>query len=441
MNTKSFLLSTAALLAAVSSMSAQSIPDFPGLFGRQGRSQENAVKVEYGVDFQYFFDLRSFGASDEIFMKTETYNLARFSPSAIVRFDQGRDATHRLALGIDLTKDLGVNPTSDVTYSDAEHDSSIRNTGLMKDIFFYYNYRNRTGKGILDLYAGIHPRTVLEGEYTRAIFADDINYYDPNLEGMTFKYAAPKFSAELSTDLIGKKGVDRVGGEMVTTAGVYKPFKWASAGWAASYTHVNGTYIYPCDVESVIANPYIKLDAGPLIGMQALSLKAGALASYQFDYRIEDEQPHFPMGFEAVLNVRHWNLGLENTFFYGDNMMVYYSASYGSISSAAVYASTLYSGDDFYFTHRGFPAWYDRAELYWKPLEKGFVSTRFSAVAHFVLPTDTIGPFIGMQAKASLIFNLDAFRHPKESVQQGRARSSSRRERSSREAGGPIFRL
>ena len=169
MNTKSLLISAMALVASAATMSAQSMPGFPDLFGRQGRSQENAVKVEYNVDFQYFFDLRSFGASDEIFMQSGTYNVARFSPSAVVRFDQGRDATHRLALGIDLTKDLGANPTAQATFSDAEHDSSLRNTALIKDIFFYYNYRGRTDKGIMDLYAGIHPRTVLDGDYTRAI--------------------------------------------------------------------------------------------------------------------------------------------------------------------------------------------------------------------------------------------------------------------------------
>lgn len=439
---KSLILSVALFTAASSGIAAQSLLDLPDLLRRQTSSQDNPVKVEYNIDFHYFTDIRNFDACDEIFMLTNTYNVARFSPSAILRFDQNRNVTHRLALGADLTKNLGVNPTDVATYSESEHQASLRNTDLIKDFFFYYNYRTRAGNGQLDLYAGIYPRTVLGGDYTRAIFADDLRYYDPNFEGVTVKYEAPRFKAELTADIVGKRGIDRVGCEMISTAGAFKVLDWAFLGWAGSYAHTNGNLLAHSDTDVAMFNPYARADFGQKLGMQKLSLKAGLLASYQLDYTISvtdaatgeerGDRAHFPMGIEAVFDVRNWGFGLENTFYYGDNQMIYRSSTYDSISSASVYASTLYSGETFYFTRRGYASWYDRIELYWQPLESGFVSARISAVSHFITPSgedeNRIGPFIGAQAKATLLFNLDSFRHSRDNASSGRRQTLQERQ-------------
>lgn len=449
MSTKSILLSAAALLSAASLASAQSLLDLPGLFGRQQtRPQENSVTVEYDVDFQYFFDMREFGASKDIFMGSGTINAARFSPSAAVRFDSGRGMIHRAAIGVDLTKDLGANPTSEAIYSEDENDQQLRNFKLIKDIFFYYSFEGRAGKGDIGFHAGIFPKSMLFGDYTRAIFADELRYYDPNLEGITVQYRAPRFQAELTADLFSKYGLDRVGGEMIFTAGVFKPLDWASLGWSAAYTHSKGSFLQIADVDYLLAYPYAKADFGSLVGMQELSVKAGPMISYQLDYAVVktdesgqevNEEPHFPFGAEVMLTARHWGLGIENTFYYGDNMQVYRNNTYSDISAAAAYASVIYGGEEFYFTRRNCPAYYDRLELYWQPLDYGFVKAKLSAVSHFVTPAlsgeDTIGPFIGMQAKAALFFNLDAFRHPRQSA----ARSS--RGSRSRSSDGPVLSL
>ena len=432
------------LLAAVTAgpAPAQILQDLQGLFGRldpqSSRNRENAVTVDYNVDFHYFLDVRAFGASDDIFVESETINLARVSPSAVVRFNQGNTATHRLALGIDLTKDMGANPTKVETYSESEHDSSIRNTALMKDIFFYYNYLMPTKRGQLGFYAGIHPRTALQGDYTRAIFADEIIYSDPNIEGITFQYSSRRFSAELVGDLIGKKGVDRIGGEMAFTSVEYRPFKWAAIGVDGSYTHVRGNYLYPAEAEYAVLNPYIKFDFAPLLHMQEFYIKGGGLGSYCIDHEILDDVAHIPMGAEAKFGIRHWGIGIEDTFYYGENQQVYYGSAYSGYKNVIKYVETLYQGEIFYFTRRSVPTWYNRAEVYWQPLDTGFVTARASAIAHFITPAGEIGPYIGMQAKATLLFNLDAFRHPRESAPDGR---QGRGKRTQRRSAGTLFSL
>jgi len=428
--------------ATVFPASAQFMQDLQGLFGRveqqSSRDRENAVKVDYNVDFHYFLDVREFGASDDIFMDSEIINLARFSPSAVVRFDQGRQSTHRLSLGIDLTKDMGANPTRIEYYSESEHDSSIRNTGLMKDIFFYYNYIRHTRFGQLGFYAGIHPRTALQGYYTRAIFADEIIYNDPNIEGITVQYSSPRFSFELVGDLIGKKGVDRIGGEMALTSVEYRPFKWAAIGVDGSYTHVRGNYLYPANAEYAVANPYIKFDFATLLPLQEFYIKGGGLGSYALDHGIADEQPHIPLGAEAIIGIRHWGLGIEDTFYYGENQQVYFGSAYQSYTNLTKYVNILYQGDTFYFTRRGVPTWYNRAEVYWQPLGTDYVTARMSAIGHFITPAGVIGPYVGLQAKATLLFNLDAFRHPRESAQGTR---KARERRTGRRSAGPLFSL
>lgn len=458
MRVKSIFAAVLLTLTAASPASAQFLPDLQDLFGRgdqqQPRRQGNAVTVDYNVDFHYFLDVRMFNASDDIFVESETINLARVSPSAVVRFNQGNQVTHRLSLGIDLTKDMGTNPTRIETYSDEEHQSSIRNLDLMKDIFFYYNYSRHMGGKDLGFYAGIHPRTVLQGDYPRAIMADDLIYYDPNIEGITFQYASPRFSFELAGDLMGKKGVDRIGGEMAFTHMEYRPFKWAALGLAGSYTHVVGNYLYPCEVEYAIANPYLKFDFAPLFHMQEFYIKGGVLGTYQLDHRIrllDDEtgeivgdKPHFPNGAEATIGIRHWGIGIEDTFYYGENLNTYKSTSYEDISNSKKYIEALYHGDEFYFTRRTVPTWYNRAEVYWQPLLTDFVSARVSAVGHFITPAgkdpeSRIGPYVGMQAKAALLFNLDAFRYQRSGAPDGRTARSRRAGR--RSADGPLFSL
>ena len=62
MNAKSLIVSSMLAALTASAVQAQSLLDLQDLFGRQSQSrvQDNAVKVEYDIDFHYFFDYRSF---------------------------------------------------------------------------------------------------------------------------------------------------------------------------------------------------------------------------------------------------------------------------------------------------------------------------------------------------------------------------------------------
>ena len=446
MNGKSLILSAAALFMTFTISGAQSFFDFsfPDIGPGQQYRQEDSDRLEfdYDVDFQYYFDNREFKASSDIFAYTETFNSARVSPSIGFRFHQDRNTTHRLMLGTDITKNLGENPTAVVYYSPDEHSQSLRNSQLFKDIFYYYNLSTKMLDGRFDLFAGIYPRTAMEGEYSRAIFSDITKVNDPNVEGVTLKYRTPRLFTEIGGDMTGYTGVDRRESFMIYTAGNYNFLEWLSAGWDGAYTHVGGSHIKVTRVDMAMINPFLKVDFSRKYGFEELSLKAGALASYQHDHYIDSES-HFPIAAEGIFTAKKWGLGLENTVFYGDNMMIYKSSVYSDeYLDTSSYTNILYLGEPFYFTHRGYSAGYDRVELFFEPAIADAVKLRVSAVGHFIFPSsELVGAFLGWQGRASLVFDLDAIRHPQKALPHNGSRQSRRKDQERRHSNGPLFRL
>lgn len=407
-----FFLICVLALGGAQTLRAQTVFDVQRLrIESSRREQTKAVKFGYDVDFHYFFDVRRFGSSSDLFMLSEVLNVARLTPTVNLSFSQNRNITHRLVTGIDVIKDLGENPIVSTYYSDDEDRLSLMNAYLFKELLIYYNLKAASDRHSAELYAGIFPRTLRSGYYSLAMFSDADMLYNPNIEGFMLKYENRKLLAEAGIDCLGYKALDRRLAYMAFTSGLYKPLKWASIGWDGTYTSVGSSYLIISGAQSLLFNPYIKLEAGHLLKMQDLSLKAGGMISYQH-YSNVVEESRMPMGVEVISNIRHWNFGIENTFFYGDNMMPFRNSSFMDGGWTSTNASTLYKGERFYFTRRGYAAIYDRLELYFQPNISRGLDLRLSAVGHFINGTEAVNSFLGWQAKASLLFNLGELTQP-----------------------------
>ena len=376
---------------------AQTLFDFEFPFQRQERraTQEKALQFDYDVDFQYLFDNREFSSAGDAYTSSMTINAARLTPSAGLRIEQNEKLTHRLMLGIDVMKNMGQGST--VIAPEGEN---LDNWQLFKEITLYYNARARLDKGEFEAYAGVFPRSASEGEYSKAFLSDSLRFYDNNLEGMLLIWRTPRLYSELGCDWMGQKGTSRRERFQIFSAGGYSATEWLRLGWSASIYHFAGSVLTPGVVDNALVNPYLRFDFSALTGMDALSLKGGALAGYQWD-REFDEEVHIPWGFESVQTVQKKAFGLENTLYLGKNLMYYYDAA-----PYVKYGSDLYRGSPFYRTEGG---WYDRAEIYFAPRISTFLTLRVSAVLHFA---DERG-FQGWQQRASLVFDLDALRHPR----------------------------
>lgn len=361
--------------------------------GRNGKP--SPVKFEYDANLHFYFDNREFAYSDDRITPSMTDNAIMLTPAVGFSVDQGLKANHRVMLGVDLLRNMGSGQT----------------TNLFREITIYYDAHVNLKKGRFEGLAGVFPRRFMEGDYSESFYSDSLKFHDPNLDGILLKYRSDRFYAELGCDWMGQAGRERKERFEVYTAGRWNAVRWFALGWSGSIYHYAGSELAPGVVDNHKFNPYVLFDCACFTGMQELSLKAGPVITYQWD-RSRDEHPVGPMGGEAVLKLRNWNFCVENTAYFGDNLLYYYQ---GKDLGGNKYGNNLYRGLPFY---TGF---YDRVVVSWNPRITDWCRLNLSARMHFAK-----SGFLGWQQVLSLTFNLDALRH--HTYRSGVAASAEKRE-------------
>ena len=135
---------------------------------------------------------------------------------------------------------------------------------------------------------------------------------------------------------------------------------------------------------------------------QELNGDLGPIVGYQRD-RSAPNSTIFPWGIIANQNLRLFNAGIANTFYYGEDLMLYYGVVYNGVQ----YGSDLYFGERFYHTHIRGTSFYDRLEAFYEPRIAPWLDLRVSLVFHMGNPTTAFPAFRGWQQVFSLKFNLE----------------------------------
>ena len=352
---------------------------------KDGRpSQEHtasAVRLACDLDLEMNFDNREYYKSK--FSRSMTIFGLRLSPAVGVDVLSSNGMKHRVMAGVDVMKDFGGK--SDV----------------LGEVTLYYNMEKQIGKTGLSVYAGVFPRRMTEGKYSRAFFSDSLKFYDNNLEGLLLKFRRPKAYFELGCDWMGQFGDEERERFMVYTSGEGKVLSVLSLGYSGYLYHFANSRQASGVVDNILLNPYARFDLGDLLGLQAFSVRLGWLQGLQNDRKHIGIYTH-PYGGELDLEVRNWNFGMSNHIFYGKDMMPYYN----NVDSAGIkYGSTLYFGDPFYRIHDDGSSgvgMYDRFEVFWTPLTGRLLDVRVGAVFHF-----HDWHYSGCQQLVRLGFNLD----------------------------------
>lgn len=397
-------LSILLILCALSSFDGMSQEMFSWGFSTNEPRQKK-VELAYDANFDFKFDNREFDAGKEQFTESMTLFGARLTPSIGVKVNQNQFISHRLMAGIDIMKEFGRSPSS--VKSSSEADRGLENTRLFREITLYYGIDARLDDWRIKGYAGVFPRAFSEGEYSQAFFSDSLKFYDNNLEGLLVKASAPRTFMEIVFDWNGKYGSYRREQFNMFGYGHYDFTRWLTAGLAFKYHHYANTEEYGSVVDDGLFQPFVKFGFGEYIGWQDLSVKTAAYFAVQQDRRQENGQ-HNSAGAEITLNVRNWNVGIENRLYCGKSLYPFYNyVDDGGFK----YGNNLYAGSPFYrvvpYDSDKFSC-YDRVELYYQPHIADFLDLRLSIVAHF---PDGFR-YAGMQQKASLIFNLDKVLNP-----------------------------
>lgn len=345
----------------------------------------SAQKLDYALNFSYYFDNREFDRGAEAYAESMTLFAARLSPYIGLRFDAGRHTAHRVMAGIDIYKEMG---------------DGQKYKSLLDEMSLYYEYsHNGRKRRDFKLVAGVFPRSYSEGTYSRVIFSDATLFTDHNIEGLLLKYRAGGIYSELYCDWMGKYGYDSRERFQINTSGEARLWSLLSLGWSGSLYHYSCSELEHYVVDNALAYVYAKLDLSKQLGFQKLFLKSGMLTGYQRDRR--QKLSTIPIGSENILAIGMWNIGVENTLVYAPEMMVYYDE----------FGSGLYYGSPFYHTDSRKPHLYDRLELHWGKRLNRLLSLKVSAVAHFAHGTDgTVLAYQGMQQRFSLSFDLGQLR-------------------------------
>ena len=319
-----------------------------------------AQKFIYGSYFDYYFDNREFDRSHEKYMESETLHSVLVAPELGLSFKQGEDTEHRILVGTDIMRDTG---------SGAKPGDSFR------EVTVYYNVRSRFGNDrSFEAAAGVFPRRLLGGRYSRAIWSDAHTFYDMNMEGVLLKYGAPAFNTEIGCDWMGMYSADRRERFQIFSSGEWKATDWLSAGWGLSFYHYATSAVAHNVIDNHLLNPWLKADAaGHVPFFTELSLQAGWLAGYQRSREIDD-QPALPMGAEFIFRAARKSLCLQNSLYAGQDLYHYYSYP---APEGGTYGADLYPGEN---TYRGF---YNRAELIWTPRITKKMALQIVAAFHF----------------------------------------------------------
>lgn len=343
-------------------------------------AQRDRFAWEYDADLQYIFDNREFAYSQDAWIPSGTMNTLVFAPTVGFSVRQSQRIHHRLSAGVEFAHDMGAKSWAD----------------LPREALVFYDLHMRTRHGVFEGLAGIFPRRYMEGDYSEAFFSGMYKAYDRNLEGVLLKWHLPGLYAELGCDWMGQYGYDRRERFQVFSAGSWQATSWLRLGWTGSFYHYACSQLAPNVVDNHLLEPWLKLDASRRTPWQELSLQAGALVGYQCE-RDRMDQPLIPFGGEVKLTARRWDIALQNTAYWGADLMPLFHR----IDPAGI----MY-GTDLYFGTPCYDGFFDLLELAWMPSLSRYMGIRLAARAYF-----NQGGFLGWQQQFSLRFSLDALRH------------------------------
>ena len=345
-------------------------------------AQKKDVKFAYDVDFEMNFYNREFYRS--AFTNSMTIFGARLTPSVGLEH-VGKDGSHhRLMAGIDVMKDFGASPISELLAGGKTDETALRqnNLNLFREITLYYRLQKQLRNTEMTIYAGIFPRKNMEGRYSQAFFSDSLKFYDNNLEGLLLKFRRPKAYFELGCDWMGQYGVARRERFMVYTSGEGVVAPMLSLGYSGYMYHFANSAQVQGLVDNILINPYARLDLSDKLPLQTFSLTLGWLQAFQHN-REHVGYYVFPCGGHFDLEARKWNVAVKNMLFYGTDMMPYYD---WKDEGGFKYGTELYPGDPFYRIHddgmKG-AGLYDRLELSYEPKIGSHLRLRVAALFHF----------------------------------------------------------
>lgn len=293
-----------------------------------GSQTLSAQELRLGADFTTLFDNKEYaGMEGDI---SGTLFSARLTPHVGIEWREHNE----LMFGVDLVQNFG-------------HKSKFLSD---VNVQLYYGY---TGDR-LKLYAGIFPRTKMQGLDSPLYFDRSYRYYNNRIGGVLARYEWPKRGyIELAMDYTGMRDFDTREAFMIMSSARHTLGQSAhkvSYGYdfyMGHYAKDNNPETIDGVVDNILLTPYVNYNGAFDLGGGRHSLTLDAKLSYvqslQRD-RIHEGTWEAPLGGEVYVALGWQGLELSNRLYVGTGSLLTYYNRYGA---------ELYHGCPMYRTSKG----------------------------------------------------------------------------------------
>lgn len=337
-----------------------------------GATAQN-VRPEWDVRFNSAIINDEFDISKCILAPSGTLAALQLSPYAGIGFGDG----HRVKAGFTVTKDFGT-------------------PGMKPELEWaaWYQYT----KGAFTLAAGVFPFSLTGGRYTTLIYSDAARFNDAHCDGLLLRWQHERSNYEIALDWCGKYGETRREEFCLISAGAGWVTPWLALCWEGSFHHYASCAAVQGVVDDHVLHPFIEFEFSSVLPLQRLEVSLGAVAGYHMDRLKEDLRT--PLGADAVVDIRKWNFGVKNEFYYGPSQTPFY---HERDAAGNEYGNSLYFRSPLWQIRQdGQIGMYDRLDAYWTKALNDYVKLGFHAVFHF----DHLG-LLGSQQLFQATVNLD----------------------------------
>jgi len=256
---------------------------------------------------------------------------------------------HHLRAGVNVLKEFGREMNkNDVVYT------------------AYYHY----DKNPFSFYFGSFPRQFALGDFPAVFFQDSLTYYQPNLEGFVWRYEKSRGYASLflywdSKQSISQREIFTAGSaDMIRKNIFYGKYQYFYHHYALRSIYNKEERIH----DNGLLHAAVGADLTTKTNLDTLYINAGYLIGHERRRTIGKWIAQQGLFVEAQAE---WQgLGVKNTLYAGEGLMIYYKTSYNE--------GNLYSGDPYYQAK-----FYNRTDLYIDLITSTWANARFDWSFHY----------------------------------------------------------
>lgn len=222
-------------------------------------------------------------------------------------------------------------------------------------------------KSCFQIVAGAFPRSKSTEYYSEAFYSERNRFQKDTYGGLQFSWKAAKFGYEFGVDWMGmiRPAAPAVREEFVVySAGHHTFLPGLRLGYSAHLHHYANSMKARNVVDDILVNPYLEYNAARYARVQTLLARIGYIQAFQRD-RALSSKLDMPSKGEFYLEIRNWNVGIINDFFFGGDLLPLFD----TISpDGSAYGTNLYMRDPFLRNRndKGLGI-YDKVSVYYEP--------------------------------------------------------------------------